>query len=242
MKKLHTLALTFMMIFVLVACEGNNPSPSSDSIPSSEVSTPDLSTLPSGGSENEVETETETNILIAYFTMPVTPTETDAVSAASRVVVNDDEFLGNTQFIAQIIAQETGGDLFSIETVQEYPDTREQLLEVANEERSQNARPELATHIDNLDDYNIIFIGFPTWWEDMPMILYTFLEEHDFSGKTIVPFGTNGGGGFPRTIGAIADLHPNATGVEDGLSVSRNRLASAENDVSAWVEGLGLWE
>ncbi len=235
MKKLQMLALTFMVIFVLVACDRNNPSPSADSAMSAEISTPELSDSPSG------ETETDTNILIAYFSMPVIPDDVDAVSAASRLFINDDEFLGNTQFVAQNIAQATGGELFSIETVQEYPETREQLLEFANEERAQNARPELAAHIDNLDDYDIIFIGFPTWWGDMPMVLYTFLEEHDFSGKTIVPFGTNGGGGFPRTIDAIADLHPDATVIENVLSMSRNTLTSAENDVNAWVEELDLW-
>lgn len=178
------------------------------------------------------------NILIAYFSVMETD-GVDTVAGASRVAVNG-ETLGNNQYIAQLIQQETGGDLFSIETVQDYPTTHNSLLDFAYEEKEENARPELGAQIENLDDYSIIFLGYPNWNADLPMPLYTFLEEYDFSGKTIVPFTTHGGSGFSRTIQTISELQPNATVISDGLSISRNSVPDAESDVVNWVNGLNL--
>ena len=163
----------------------------------------------------------------------------DTVAGASRVVV-DGEVLGNNQYIAQLIQGETGGDLFRIETVQEYPGSHDPLLEFAYNELTENARPELATQIENPDRYDVIFLGYPNWNADLPMPLYTFLESYDFSGKTIIPFTTHGGSGFSRTIQTIQELQPNATVVEDGLSISRNSVAEAQSDVTDWVAGLDL--
>ena len=189
-------------------------------------------------SQTTVETSGNSNILIAYFGVPETD-GTDTEAGASRVAV-DGEVLGNNEYIAQMIQQETGGDLFAIETVQEYPGTHDELLEFAYEELQENARPELATQIENLDSYDTIFLGFPNWNADLPMPLYTFLEEYDFSGKTIIPFTTHGGSGFSSTIRTIESLQPDATVVEDGLSVSRNSVEGAQNDVIDWVAGLNL--
>lgn len=99
---------------------------------------------------------------------------------------------------------------------------------------------ELAAQMENLDSYDIIFLGYPNWNADLPMPLYTLLEQTDLSGKTIVPFTTHGGSGFSRTIQTIQELQPNATVVSDGLSISRNSVAQAESDVASWVSGLGL--
>ena len=148
--------------------------------------------------------------------------------------------MGNVEFIAQTIQEETGGDLFTIETVQEYPGTHQELLEFAAAEMERNDRPELSTHIDNLDDYDVIFLGFPIWNADLPMPMYTFLEEYDLSGKTIIPFVIHGGSGFSRTVDTIEELEPDANVITDGLSVSRNSVADAQDDVIAWVQGLDI--
>lgn len=189
-------------------------------------------------SEQSDSASASSNILIAYFSVPETD-GVDAVAGASRVVV-DGDVLGNTQYIAQLIQQQTGGDLFRIETVQKYPGSHDPLLEFAYNERAEGARPELAAQMENLDSYDIIFLGYPNWNADLPMPLYTLLEQTDLSGKTIVPFTTHGGGGFSRTIQTIQELQPNATVVSDGLSISRNSVAQAESDVASWVSGLGL--
>ncbi len=178
------------------------------------------------------------NILIAYFSVPETD-GVDTVAGASRVAA-DGEVMGNNEYIARIIQSETGGDLFAIETVQEYPGTHDALLEFAYNEMMENARPELSSQIENLDAYDTIFLGYPNWNADLPMPLYTFLEKYDFSGKTIIPFTTHGGSGFSGTIGTIQELQPDASVVEDGLSISRNSVTDAESEVTEWVAGLGI--
>lgn len=178
------------------------------------------------------------NVLIAYFSVPETD-GTDTVSGASRVVT-DGEVQGNTQYIAQMIAQETGGTLFRIETEQTYPGSHDPLLEFAYQERAEDARPQLSAQLEGLDQAEVIFLGYPNWNADLPMPLYTFLEEYDFSGKTIIPFVTHGGSGFSQTIQTIQSLQPDATVIEDGLSVSRNSVTEAQDDVSSWIEGLGI--
>lgn len=176
------------------------------------------------------------NILIVYFTVPETD-GVDTVAGASRVVTGEG-VLGNTEFIATEIQKNLGGDLFKIETVQEYPGTHDALLEFAYNEKTEQARPELSTHIENLDAYDYIFVGYPNWNADLPMPLYTFLEEYDFSGKTLIPFVTHGGSGFSGTVSTIQKLQPDATVVENGLSVSRNSVADAQDEVKAWTESL----
>jgi flavodoxin len=237
MKKTVVMALSFMMIFTLTACGGSNTAPSSENAPTtatqepldnSATSVPDTSVSSTGNVSGE-------NILIAYFTNPE-PDGVDAVARASRVVVNG-EVVGNVQFIAQIIQQETGGSLFAIETVQPYP-PRPELMDMGANEKNENARPELTAQVDNIDNYDVIFLGYPNWNADMPMALYTFLELHDFSGKTIIPFCPHGGSGFSGTIGSIADLQPNATVITSGFSVSRDNVPNSENDVVSWVRGL----
>ncbi|WP_195282400.1 flavodoxin [Harryflintia acetispora] len=189
-----------------------------------------------GAAETHDRDTTQTKILIAYFTVPETD-GVDAVAGASRVVTSDG-VVGNTQFIAQAIQNAVGGDLFAIRTVQQYPGSHDSLLDFAYNELSENARPELAARIENPDAYDVIFLGYPNWNSDLPMPLYTFLEEYDFSGKTIVPFSTHGGSGFSRTINSIAELQPDATVVSDGYTVSRDDVPNAAEDAAAWARGI----
>ena len=126
------------------------------------------------------------------------------------------------------------------ETVEEYPLDHEPLVDQAAEEQDEEARPELATQIEHLDQYDTILLGYPNWWGDMPMPLYTFLETYDFSGKTIIPFTAHGGSGFSDTVDTIAELQPEATVSEEGFSISRNEVADAEEEIRSWAEGLNL--
>lgn len=268
MKKPAVICLSALMAFSLAACGNSSRNRAEDTSVESRTTAADAEPEDDGtgsagqnvesaeqnaeGAQESVteenpDAETETgdttdagngNILVAYFSVMETD-GVDTVAGASRVAV-DGEVLGNNQYIAQIIQREVGGDLFSIETVQEYPTTHEPLLEFAYEEKADNARPELSTQIENLDGYDVIFLGFPNWNADLPMPLYTFLEEYDFSGKTIIPFTTHGGSGFSRTIQTIAELQPDAEVISDGLSISRNSVSGAESDVIDWVNGLGL--
>lgn len=253
MKKLTAILLSALLVLSLAACGNNNQNTVEDTPTETETVAPTMDPDDSSTEESTVEpTDDETenaetsdtaeagsgNILIAYFSVMETD-GVDTVAGASRVAVNG-EVLGNNEYIAQIIQRETGGDLFAIETVQDYPATHDPLLEFAYNEKADNARPELATQIENLDSYDVIFLGYPNWNADLPMPLYTFLEEYDFSGKTIIPFTTHGGSGFSRTIQTISELQPNATVISDGLSISRNSVSGAESDVVDWVNGFNL--
>lgn len=227
MKKITTILFSALLVIVLAACGNNNQTAAADT--SSETAVPTAE--PDGSTESS-------NILIAYFSVMETD-GVDTVAGVSRVAV-DGKVLGNNEYIAQIIQHETGGDLFAIETVQEYPTTHEPLLDFAYNEKAENARPELASQIENPDNYDIIFLGYPNWNADLPMPLYTFLEEYDFSGKTIIPFTTHGGSGFSRTIQTISELQPDAAVISEGLSISRNSISGVESDVAAWVNSLDL--
>lgn len=178
------------------------------------------------------------NILIAYFSVPEN-VDTDGIDANSgaSIVVKNKDVLGHMQYMAMTIQEAIGGELFRIETTEEYPLEHETLVNQAKEEQNEDARPELATHIENVEQYNIIFLGYPNWWGDMPQPLYTFLEEYDFSGKTIIPFNSHGGSGFSNTIEEIKKLQPNATVKDDGLSISRNDVADSEQEITDWAKG-----
>lgn len=178
------------------------------------------------------------NILIAYFSVPEN-VDTDGIDANSgaSIVVKNKDVLGNMQYMAMTIQEAIGGELFRIETKKKYSLEHETLVNQAKEEQNEEVRPELATHIENVEQYDIIFLGYPNWWGDMPQPLYTFLEEYDFSGKTIIPFNSHGGSGFSNTIEEIKKLQPNATVKDDGLSISRNDVADSEQEITDWAKG-----
>ena len=176
-------------------------------------------------------------VLVVYFSVPETD-GVDASSGASRVL-SGGKVMGNTQYVATIISEATGSDLFEIKTVHTYPGSHKALIDAAKVEIDNNARPKLATHIENLKDYDVVFVGFPNWWYDMPMPLYTFFDEYDFGGKTIIPFCTHGGSRFSGAIKTIRELEPQAT-VLDGYSVARERVADSEEGILKWLEKIGM--
>ena len=177
------------------------------------------------------------NILIAYFTAGEN-SDVDVVSSASVTTV-DGEAKGRLRAVADMIQAQTGGTLFSIQTSVDYPGDGGALIDYAAEEQEEDARPELTSHIENLDDYDVIFIGYPTWWYDIPQALYSFFDEYDFSGKTIIPFNVHNGSRFSGTIETIQDLEPDAEVITDGFTVSERDVAGAVGDVADWLGGLG---
>nr|WP_318685669.1 flavodoxin [uncultured Acetatifactor sp.] len=179
----------------------------------------------------------EDNILIAYFTAGEN-SGVDAVSSASYITV-DGEAVGRLRAVADMIQDKTGGELFSIRTSVVYPTDGGELIDYAAQEQDENARPELTSHIDNFEQYDIVFVGYPNWWADLPMAVYSFFDEYDFSGKTIIPFNVHNGSRFSRTIETIQELEPDALVVEEGFTVSERDVAEAQEDVTAWLEGLG---
>lgn len=176
-------------------------------------------------------------ILIAYFTAAEN-SGVDAVSSASYTTVNGTA-VGRLRAVADMIQENTGGDLFSIQTDVVYPADGGELIEYAAEEQERDARPELTSQIEGLDQYEIVFVGFPTWWYDMPQALYSFFDAYDFSGKTIIPFNVHNGSRFSGTISTIKELEPDADVVGNGFTVSERDVADAAEDVADWLDGLG---
>lgn len=230
-QKWIALLLVLCMTLALTACGGGAPSDSGEPAPPQN-------TVPAATDTSEVSAPTEAgNILIAYFTADENR-EVDAVTSASLTTVDGAE-KGRVRAVADMIAAETGGTLFSIQTSVGYPSDGGELIDYAAEEQDQDARPELTVPIENLEGYDTVFIGYPTWWYDMPQVLYSFFDEYDFTGKTLIPFNVHNGSRFSGTISTIQELEPGAAVIEDGFTVSEKTVADAAGDVAAWLEGLG---
>ena len=162
------------------------------------------------------EPETDGGTLIAYFS-----------------------WSGNTEQMAQAIRTETGGDLYQIEPAVPYTDDYDALLDIAQQEQAENARPELASPVENWDSYDVIFVGYPNWWSDAPMAVYTFLEAYDFTGKTLIPFNTSASGGFGRSLSGIEESAAGAN-ILEGLALTEGELGNVQGEVSSWLAGLRL--
>jgi flavodoxin len=150
-----------------------------------------------------------------------------------------DLVIGNTKVVANMIEEITGSDMFHIEAVKPYPKNYTETTEVAQDELRANARPELTNHVEDMDSYDVIFLAYPNWWGTMPMPVFTFLEEYDFSGKTIIPLCTHEGSGLGHSEKDIAKLCPKAT-VLKGLAINGTSAGSAKNSVSNWLNKMGI--
>lgn len=141
---------------------------------------------------------------------------------------------GNTENVANSIAAQTGADTFKIVPAEPYVDDYDELLDIATKEKQEGARPEIADIIENFEQYDIVYVGYPNWWSDMPMILYTFFDSYDFSGKTIAPFCTSGGSGLSGTVNSIKELEPEAE-VLDGLHIGASASSDPDSAVEEWL-------
>ena len=144
--------------------------------------------------------------------------------------------VGNTEVAAKMAQEITGGDLFEIQTVKSYPVDYTETTEVATVEKRTNARPELSTHVNNMDQYDTIILGYPNWWGTFPMAVFTFLEEYDFSGKTILPFCTHEGSGLGGSERDIRKLCPDAK-LLPGLAIRGGSVKGAGDKIKYWLSG-----
>ncbi len=163
-----------------------------------------------------LQTQTGGNILIAYFS-----------------------WSGNTENAAQIIQEQTGADIIELNPAEPYSSNYSEVLDQAQKDMNADARPELANHVENMEQYDTILLGYPNWWATIPMPVATFLEEYDFSGKTIIPFCSHGGGGFGQSITDISKLAPNSR-IGEGLSIHYSGGTSLEDDITTWLNSNGV--
>lgn len=229
MKRILPVIIILILTFSLAACGSSN----TQSEEPSASPQPEANAL-SGREESENETaEPET----AEPETAESENMTDLTFDSGKVLIAYFSKTGNTETIASMIAEQTGGELFKVETVVPYPDDYDETVDIAREEQDNDARPELSTHVEDMSQYDVIYLGYPNWWGTMPQAMFTFLEEYDFSGKTIIPFCTHGGSALGRSEGDIASLVPDAT-LLDGLAVSGSRVDDAQADVEEWLNSL----
>lgn len=223
-KRIFPIFLACTMMFFLTACSNSSgnlnegASPSATQTPAAQQPSQSGETTPEPGlSESE---GNESKALVVYFSAT-----------------------GNTKSVAEKISELQGTDLYEIVPEQLY--TAEDLnyndrsTRATVEQNDENARPAIDGSIDHIENYDVIYVGYPIWWGDMPRILYTFFDTYDLSGKTIVPFCTSGGSGLSGTAGTIEFLEPNAS-VLQGLHINDSAVSSAEGDITEWISSIGL--
>lgn len=182
--------------------------------------------------------KSEKKMLVTYFSVPEKE-DVDASTGASRIIVNDKRY-GTTEYVAKTISDVTGADIFQIKTVQAYPNrTHKELIDYAKKEADTKTYPRIASKINNFSSYDVIFVGYPNWWYDMPMVIYTLFNQYDFSGKTIVLFCTHGGSGFSQSVQTIENLEKNAK-VMAIPAISRNSAAQSHNSLENWLKKQGF--
>ena len=181
MRTLLTILMTTMML-LLTACGGGNAQTGADTSAQKETQT-------------TASARSDQRVLVVYFSRA--DENTGGVGYIEK---------GNTKILAEMIAERTHGDLFEIKTVKPYPKEYRPVTEAAKQEKEENARPEIVGELPDLSKYDVVFLGYPIWWSDMPMPVYTFLDRENFAGKIILPFCTHEGSGLSDTQRSIADV------------------------------------
>jgi len=145
--------------------------------------------------------------------------------------------IGNTEVIAKKIQSLIGGDLFKIDTVKPYPKDYTETTNIAKDELRKNVRPQLTDMVKNMEDYDVIYLGYPNWWNTFPMAVFTFLETYDFAGKTIIPFCTHEGSGIGKSENDIKKLCPKAK-LLSGIAIRGGTVSNADIEVQTWLKKL----
>lgn len=223
MKKIASIFMVFTLLLSLAACSSNTNNSGTSS--ASQSSQPNSSqTVESDDSSTDSESSAP---------------ESEATQTGSKSLVVYFSWSGNTENVAKSIQSQTDSDIFEIVPATPYSDDYDTVVDLAQAEQSEDARPAIADSIENIADYDVIYVGYPNWWGDMPMILYTFFDSYDFSGKTVAPFCTSGGSGLSNTVNKMKELEPDAT-VTDGLHIGSGSSSNPDNAVSEWLSEIGL--
>lgn len=162
-----------------------------------------------------------------------------ALAAPGNALVAYFSWSGNTRGIARLLHQKIGGDLVGIEPATPYSQDYNTCLDQARRDQEQATRPELKTRIADMTRYDVVFLGYPNWWATIPMPIASFLEQYDFSGKTIAPFVSHGGGRLGQSVTDIAKLCPSSK-ILEALSVRYSGGDSLSGDMDAWLNRIGM--
>ena len=235
MKKFLSFLFVFSLLFMLTACSSSaDPSQESSKQTTSPSSQQDSVSVSNAGLESE-STESEqsaNNTLIVYFSRwgnTEYPSDVDATTSASIVVDNDLRY-GTTEYVANMIAENVGGDLHRIETVTPYTADFDELRDVNHDEMSSNYLPELKESNLDISAYDTVFVGYPVWATDVPQVVLSFLKEYDLSGKTVIPFCTHDGYGAGNSYQTIAEASHAAVSLE-GIAIEAKDVPNAQDTV-----------
>lgn len=226
MKKIISIILTVIIMCTLASCGCSNSASGGQA--GSLNQTPD----------KEI---SQVDTLVVYFSMPekTNVNNVNKEEDKSKFVIDGKE-VGGTQYVAHLIKDATGSDIFRIVPQTAYPTDHRSLTGQTKKEQTDKARPAIADKLTNMDQYSTVYVGFPVWWDDMPMIMYTFFDQYDLSGKTIIPFCVEDGSGPCGTVNTIKELEPGANVNENILSVSKNTASECKPQVMSWLEELGV--
>ena len=249
MRRWMAAALAAFMVLSLAACAGSQQEEQSASAEATEqsqsasvqeeeepASTEQQPEEPASSTEQPSNAQ-ESGVLVAYFSWAdnaVIDGEVDAVASPSVTAP------GNVQQLAQWISERTGGDLFSIQVTEPYSSDWDACLERANQERAEDARPELTASVEQMERYDTVFLGYPNWWYGVPMALLSFLEENDLSDKQVYLFCSHGTGGLASSVEQIDEALPDSTALSENIfDVYEEDASSSQQDILAWLEELG---
>lgn len=249
MRRWMAAALAAFMVLSLAACAGSQQEEQSASAEATEqsqsasvqeeeepASTEQQPEEPASSTEQPSNAQ-ESGVLVAYFSWAdnaVIDGEVDAVASPSVTAP------GNVQQLAQWISERTGGDLFSIQVTEPYSSDWDACLERANQERAEDARPELTASVEQMERYDTVFLGYPNWWYGVPMALLSFLEENDLSDKQVYLFCSHGTGGLASSVEQIDEALPDSTALSENIfDVYEEDAASSQQDILAWLEERG---
>lgn len=235
MRRTFTSVLCLLLVFSLASCGGTEqqapPTPSeSTQVPNQNI------TAPADGASPGI-APPEEFVLISGGTFQMGSPESEAwrVEDETAHTVKVSDYYISKRGIAEEIQRQTRADLFEIEMVMPYSTDYNTVLDQAQEAQNNQDRPELSTHVEDMSQYDTIILGYPNWWASIPMPVASFLEEYDFTGKTVIPFCSHGGGRFGQSLTAITKLVPDAV-LGEGLAVSYSGGSSLSSDVTAWLE------
>ena len=242
MRRWMAAALAALMVLSLAACAGNQQeerSASAEATEQSQSASVQEEEEPASTEQQPEEPSNaqESGVLVAYFSWAdnaVIEGEVDAVASPSVTAP------GNVQQLAQWVSERTGGDLFSIQVTEPYSSDWDACLERANQERAEDARPELTASVEQLERYDTVFLGYPNWWYGVPMALLSFLEENDLSDKQVYLFCSHGTGGLASSVEQIDEALPDSTALSENVfDVYEEDASSSQQDILAWLEELG---
>lgn len=243
-KRIICFLSVVMLVFSFAACGSRDPEEQAvrpeqiESQTMESVSpTPETEKEESGTGGNETSTEDGSGrVLVAYFSWAENAVQDDIDAMTSASV----KAPGNVAQFASWIAEETEGELFSIQVTEPYPPDWDGCLNRANKEKSENARPELVQTVEDMENYDVVFLGYPNWWYSCPMAIFSFIEAHDLSGKQIYLFCSHGTGGLARSVQDITEVLSDSNISGNVFDAYEEDTADSRSEIEEWIKEIGF--